>query len=42
MTKRYFKMVVFISMLLFLVSCAAQPVKDRRRLPSNPLILILY
>jgi OOP family OmpA-OmpF porin len=28
MTKRFFKMVVFISMLLFLVSCAAQPVKE--------------
>ena len=27
MTKRYFKMVVFISTLLFLVSCAAQEVK---------------
>ena len=27
MTKRFFKMVVFISMLLFLVSCAAQEVK---------------
>ena len=46
MTKRYFKMVVFISVLLFLVSCAAQPVKDKESAPEpafkavdlNPLI----